>query len=145
MFDSVGLIRTESMFTLGPRVAIVPMGSEHVPGGVQANITGWGTLSFGGPIPNNLRWITATVLDNENCRSRLSANNARLVFDHKLCTFVNQVTGICERDSGGPLVANGVLIGTASWLIPCARGFPDGFDRTAWFRPWILETMALHP
>lgn len=44
--------------------------------------------------------------------------------------------------SGGPLVSGGAVIGTVSWNIPCARGFPDAYDRTSHFRTWILNTIA---
>lgn len=41
-------------------------------------------------------------------------------------------------DSGGPLTANGALIGVVSWGIPCARGHPDMYARVDTLRPWIV-------
>jgi secreted trypsin-like serine protease len=44
-------------------------------------------------------------------------------------------------DSGGPLVTGAnTQIGILSWgVLPCGSGFPDGFDRVADFRTWILN------
>jgi len=39
--------------------------------------------------------------------------------------------------SGGPLTAGGSVIGIVSWNIPCARGFPDGYDRVSHWHSWI--------
>lgn len=119
----------------------IPLASEHTAGGLSAIITGWGgTLQTGGPAPNHLQVLLTTTLTNSDCQSRHTPGNAAFVFDHKICTFTVDGEGICQGDSGGPLVSNGVQIGTASWNIPCARGFPDGFDRVDYFRDWIISS-----
>lgn len=47
------------------------------------------------------------------------------VINGNLCVNVtNRNVGICTSDVGGPLIANGVLIGIASWHnLPCASSF----------------------
>lgn len=120
------------------------MASVATGGGVSAIVTGWGgTAVTGGPAPNNLQALTTTTLTNADCAARHTANNRPFVLDHKICTFTQAGQGICQGDSGGPLVANGQVIGTVSWNIPCARGFPDAFDRVAFFRSWILSVTGL--
>ena len=37
------------------------------------------------------------------------------------------------------MTAGGSVIGIVSWNIPCARGFPDGFDRVSHWHSWINE------
>ena len=125
--------------TFTSNVNAIPLASVHTPGGLSATVTGWGgTQITGGPAPNQLQALSTTTLTNADCRARHTVGNAVFVFDHKICTFTQSGQGICQGDSGGPLTAGGVQIGTVSWNIPCARGFPDGFDRVAWFRDWIL-------
>ncbi|GAB0090786.1 Peptidase S1, PA clan [Sergentomyia squamirostris] len=50
--------------------------------------------------------------------------------------FGGRVVG---ADSGGPLALGNAVIGIVSWGIPCARGFPDAYDRVASHRSWFLQ------
>ncbi|GAB0098107.1 Peptidase S1, PA clan [Sergentomyia squamirostris] len=86
-------------------------------------------------------WAQLTVLTNADCRNRHTANNRPMVFDHKICTFTRTGQGICMGDSGGPLVIGSNVIGIPSWVIPCARGFPDVYDRVSSHRNWIISVM----
>lgn len=125
---SVGVVEVSEPFTFTANVRAIPMASAATGGGVTAVVTGWGgTAITGGAAPNNLQTLTTTTLTNADCISRHTVNNQRFVLDHKICTFTQAGQGICQGDSGGPLTAGGALIGTVSWNIPCARGFPDAF------------------
>lgn len=44
---------------------------------------------------------------------------------------------MCMGDSGGPLTIGGDVVGIASWVIPCAVGFPDAWSRVSASRVWI--------
>lgn len=136
---SVSVVQTENVIAFNANVQPIPLASSFTGGGVTAVVSGWGgTAVTGGPAPNNLQVLTTTTLTNADCRARHTTNNAQFVVDSKICTFTQAGQGICQGDSGGPLVANGQLIGTVSWNIPCARGWPDAFDRTFSYRDWIL-------
>jgi trypsin len=95
-------------------------------------------LQHPGNIPNNLQWLDTSVLTNDDCRSRHSIINAARVFDNTICTFRQAGQGMCMGDSGGPLVAGGSVVGSVSWGIACAQGFPDVFARTSSHREWIV-------
>lgn len=141
--NDVSVTQTATVIAFNNLAQPIALGSAFVGGGVNAVISGWGgTAQTGGPAPNNLQWFTATTLTNADCRNRHTTQNAAFVFDHKICTFTRAGQGICQGDSGGPLVAGNAVIGTVSWNIPCARGFPDAYDRVASFRTWILNTIA---
>lgn len=44
----------------------------------------------------------------------------------------------CNGDTGGPMVANGILVGLASWGKNCAEyGYPGVYTRISIFRNWI--------
>ena len=47
-----------------------------------------------------------------------------------------------QGDSGSPLVADGQLIGIASFVHPCAAGVPDVFTKVSAYLNWIKKTMA---
>lgn len=75
------------------------------------------------------------------CRSSHTPNNAPFVFDNTICTFSQTGQGVCMGDSGGPVVAGGQVIGAVSWVIACARGFPDVHARVSSHRTWLLNQM----
>lgn len=144
IFYSVSVVETQTVIIMNANVAVIPMASAATGGGVTATVSGWGgTAQTGGPLPNQLQRLTTTTLTNADCRARHTTTNAAFVFDHKICTFTRAGEGICQGDSGGPLVAGGQVIGIVSWNIPCARGWPDAFDRVAWFRSWISQQTGI--
>ena len=45
-------------------------------------------------------------------------------------------------DSGGGLIApNNVVVGVVSWVVPCARGFPDAYARVYHHLDWLLSIL----
>ncbi|CRK91499.1 CLUMA_CG005165, isoform A [Clunio marinus] len=128
--NDVGAVETATTIVFTTYVQRIEMASEPTSGGVNAIVSGWrGTTVDGGPAPDNLQWLRTTTLTNSDCRERLG-ESAGFVFDHKICTLTRAGEGICQGDSGGPLVVDNKVIGIVSWNTPCARGLPDGFDRT---------------
>lgn len=120
------------------------MNSATIGGGHSVVVSGWGgTTQSGGPAPNQLQRLTKVTLTNADCRARHTTTNAQFVFDHKICTFTRVGEGICQGDSGGPLTLNGQLIGIVSWNIPCARGWPDAYDRISSHRSWIQQNTGV--
>lgn len=46
-----------------------------------------------------------------------------------------------QGDSGSALLAEGVQIGIASFVTPCALGVPDKFVKVSAYQDWIKEHM----
>lgn len=157
--QDVCVVRVTNNFIFTANVAPIRVGSEFIGGGVTSIVSGWGGTSVnGGPAPNNLQWIEKQTLTNADCAFRMQ-HNAHFVVESKICTFTQAGEGICQGkivnfniisnhcntkspgDSGGPLSAGGAVIGIVSWNIPCARGFPDGYDRVSYWYSWINENI----
>ena len=66
-----------------------------------------------------------------------------MVTEKNICTFTRAGEGMCMGDSGGPLVVNGLQEGIASWVVPCAVGYPDAFTRVSYFREWIRQNSGV--
>lgn len=118
----IGRTRTEIIFT--PLVQPIPLGSDYVGAGVQATISGWGTLDYPLPIgrfSEYLQWITLTTITNEECVERTIPDWRFMVNDENICTYDGAGVGACNGDSGSPLTAGGFVIGAVSWALPCAR------------------------
>ena len=56
--------------------------------------------------------------------------------------YVLQETGVCKRDSGGPLACNGRLSGVVSFGIGCANtSLPDVYTNIQYYSEWIKSNM----
>lgn len=88
-------------------------------------------LYLQGDMAETLRYLNVTTLRNQDCRGYLGEFEQQFVLDSIICTDNYEGHGLCHGDTGAALVnlADGKLIATATWGIPCAKGKPDGFTR----------------
>ncbi|XP_050360311.1 collagenase-like [Nymphalis io] len=110
--------------------------------GERAVAAGFGRTSDS-PAGNNnqdLHQVTLTVIENSECTK---VYGPQTVIGSTLCTSGKGGIGICQKDSGGPLVFtfNGVrnLIGISSFVSArgCQAGLPAGYARVTSFASWI--------
>ncbi|XP_053684512.1 venom serine protease-like [Sabethes cyaneus] len=101
--------------------------------GLDVDVAGWGTTSFGGPQSTTLRRTTLKVLSNNNC-------NVQYVNSNKICTYAPG-KDTCQFDSGGPLYLRGVqrmyAIGIVSYGGVCAGATPSVNTRITAYLDWI--------
>lgn len=138
--NDIGLVQTSSTITYTSVVQPIALSSSTVGGGVTAVASGWGNTYTGGGAATTLQYLSVKTITNTECKNLHSqTGNSGSVFDNVICTYMPSGKGMCNGDSGGPLVANNQLIGTVSWGIPCARGYPDAFARVSSHRSWIIS------
>lgn len=101
--------------------------------GSKVTLIGWGLTSYQGSIPDNLQFINLKTISTSDC----SISHGETIRETQLCTLTKEGEGACKRDSGGPLIMDGKLIGVVSWGEPCAKGYPDVFTRVSAFSDWI--------
>ncbi|KAH0546832.1 hypothetical protein KQX54_015476 [Cotesia glomerata] len=99
--------------------------------------SGWGALTFANPssAPQILQKLDMTIVSNTEC-SRAHSNR---IYPGQICVFKGRGTGVCVGDSGGPLTFNNEVHGIASWVVPCAEGYPDVFTRVYYYLSWIRQ------
>ncbi|XP_043793647.1 chymotrypsin-1-like [Apis laboriosa] len=112
--------------------------SSDPPVGATLIMSGWGRTSTNGNLPEILQTTNVYLMSNEECQKRIPNYH---IYNGQLCTFKKKGVGICMGDSGGPLVYNGQLIGIASWVIPCAQGYPDAYTRVTQYRSFINQVV----
>ena len=109
--------------------------------GQDAVVSGWGTLTSGGPSTSALMEVGVTIYANDNCGAVTDA-----MTEDMLCAGVDEGgKDACQGDSGGPLVTtdddnNGAatLVGVVSWGVGCAEeDYPGIYARVAHFLDWI--------
>ncbi|XP_064089876.1 trypsin-1-like [Macrobrachium nipponense] len=113
---------------------------------VNATVTGWGTLSSGGPQPTMLYEAVVPTMTNAKCNTLL--NNQ--VTANMICAGID-AGGVdtCQGDSGGPMVTGSQsgtymeLIGVVSWGYGCAEpNKPGVYARVNKFLTWINSTIG---
>ncbi|RZC40182.1 Trypsin domain containing protein, partial [Asbolus verrucosus] len=115
--------------------------SEGIPASVNAVAVGWGlTSNDAGTVSNNLYYVQVTTISNSECKKIY----ADFVKDTMICAKGTNNEGICEGDSGGPLIqitneGKSVLIGISSFYSAsgCETEHPSGFTRTYDYIDWI--------
>ncbi|XP_059608386.1 trypsin alpha-3-like [Phlebotomus argentipes] len=135
--NDVSVVQTTNNIGFTQLIQSIPLGSAFVGGGVTAVASGWGLTSSPGSLAANLQFVNVQTHTNANCRNNIGGNG-NLIFDHKICAGGVVGQGVCTADSGGPLAVGNSAIGVVSWGIPCARGFPDVYDRISSHRNWII-------
>ncbi|XP_053685195.1 chymotrypsin-2-like [Sabethes cyaneus] len=137
--NDVSLVQTSVAIGLNNLAQPIGLGANFINTASGAIASGWGRLGANAGIPNNLQWLSTSIITLADCRARHSAANRGSVFDNTICTLSPSGQGMCMGDSGGPLVHGGNQQGIVSWGIPCGLGAPDVFARVSSHRTWILN------
>lgn len=145
----VAVLRLESPLTLDGvnRASIALPRSQDAmwpTAGTPALITGWGSLSFGGPYPTELHKATVDVLTGPADPMCGNYSTSEYLNSVMLCggTVASPVKDTCQGDSGGPFAINvggsWLLAGITSWGDGCAQeGYPGVYSRVTALTSWI--------
>ncbi|KAH8243043.1 hypothetical protein KR032_003856 [Drosophila birchii] len=108
--------------------------------GETLSFAGWGSSEAMGTYDRYLRESSGTYVPVEECRNRLD-NTEDVDLGH-VCVQMEAGKGACHGDNGGPLIdSQQRLVGLGNWGVPCGRGHPDVYARTAFYHDWIRTTM----
>ncbi|KAL4167442.1 hypothetical protein KRP22_012926 [Phytophthora ramorum] len=113
-------LETPSTKKLAPLAAAD--GSNNPPGTV-ATVAGWGLVNnetYG----LTLKSVDVEIISNEECDW---LNNATVTSETVLCAGIGDGKDSCQGNSGGPLTANGVVVGIVSGGTPTDCGVLPGF------------------
>ena len=117
--------------------------------GVNATVTGWGTLSSGGDSPDILQAVSVPIVSNAAADAAYTTID---ITDDQIGAGIIGVGGVdsCQGDSGGPLtVSDGaggnLLAGIVSWGFGCADArWPGMYGRVSSFAAWIQSHVPLN-
>ncbi|CAD6233365.1 GSCOCT00007157001.2-RA-CDS [Cotesia congregata] len=115
----------------------IKLPSRNLPPNTRVMASGWGALTFATPssAPLILQKLDMRIVSNTECSNALSNN----IYPGQICVLKGWGTGVCVGDSGGPLTYNNEVHGIASWVVPCAEGYPDVFTRVYYYLSWIQQ------
>ncbi|KAL4657665.1 trypsin-like [Arapaima gigas] len=119
----------------------LPTGCPY--GGVSCSVSGWGyTDAEAATLPTRLQCLDVPVVDDRDCENAYPGMVTRRMF---CAGYMNGGRGVCNGDSGSPLVCFGEVHGLVSWGQGCAQpGYPGVYTKVCEFVPWIKETMEAY-
>jgi len=120
--------------------------TNNISAGSLMTVSGWGTLTSGGEMPDKLMEVDVPYVTNEICNSTEAYNGD--VQDTELCAgYKEGGKDSCQGDSGGPLVVTDgnrfVQVGVVSWGEGCASANKYGvYGKVSALKAWIDSAMA---
>ncbi|XP_035877226.1 transmembrane protease serine 11B-like [Phyllostomus discolor] len=148
--DDIALVQLaeEISFSKYVRSICLPEATLKLSENDSVVVTGWGTLSMNGPLPNTLQEAFVNTIDNKVCNAPYALSN--LVTDKMLCAgYMSGKADACQKDSGGPLAYPDsrkiwYLVGIVSWGDGCAKkNKPGVYTRVTAYRDWITSKTGL--
>ncbi|XP_045518589.1 chymotrypsin-1-like [Pieris brassicae] len=139
IINDIAIIFTDEAMEFSSTVDAIELNDEPVDKDEELLLTGWGTTSYPGHLPNDLMQLQLKAVTYEDCKEAHKTVNA--VFTTQICALTKAGEGACHGDSGGPLVREGRQVGVVSWGVPCARGKPDVYTKVESYMDWIEKTL----
>ncbi|GJQ80483.1 hypothetical protein Trydic_g12378 [Trypoxylus dichotomus] len=136
--NDIALIRLSSPLRYSGTIAAVTLdvgGSEST----DVTMIGWGSSRRGGPVSNRLRQYSTQILRQDMCTRHYNYVTAK-----QFCTKSKRGSGICDGDSGGPLIdtRTKTQLGIASFASIRGCGIaPDVYTRVSSYITWIQKTI----
>ncbi|KAE9347163.1 hypothetical protein PR003_g7059 [Phytophthora rubi] len=128
----VGVLKLEKK-VLAPTIAL---GAADGLVGTFATVRGWG-LTENGSQSRKMKEVNVNIISNAECNKQYSNR----ITGGMLCAGTGNGRDTCNGDSGGPLIANGVLVGIVSWGGKC--GVKAGvYTRVAYVRDYINSIVS---
>lgn len=120
--------------------------TNNIKVGSLMTVSGWGTLTSGGAMPDKLMEVAVPYVTNEICNSP-EAYNGEVQVTEMCAGYKEGGKDSCQGDSGGPLVvAKGdsfVQIGVVSWGEGCASANKYGvYGNVSTLKSWLDSAMA---
>nr|ACU00114.1 serine protease 1 [Holotrichia oblita] len=137
--NDVGVVLLQGDFAFSNLIAPVELSNTNV-GSVPATLSGWGVTGVDEGAPNDLQRLSTQTIENSVCQLFWGSS----VASTQICILSPNGQGACFGDSGGPLIDSNsrVQLGTVSFGVACAVGFPDVFARVSAFNSWINSVSA---
>ncbi|XP_063911248.1 chymotrypsin-1-like isoform X2 [Zophobas morio] len=141
--NDVALVELKESLKFGTNVqpTKLPKASSTVPESSTAVVAGWGLLSTGGLAASDLQKVYLEVYSDTKCETSMFSASKW----YHICAGVPQGSkGICNGDSGGPLIVDGTQVGIVSWSTrKCGlEGVPGVFVKVSNYVGWIEKNMS---
>lgn len=138
----IALLRVATQLSYGLSVKALALASTSPKAGSSVSVTGWGYTEHNGSLTfaSNLQMVQLKVVARDECASAKYGYGWDFVGVEMICAVAADKDA-CTGDSGGPMVAEGLLAGIVSWGYGCALpNYPGVYVDVAVLRHWIVKT-----
>ncbi|XP_035905334.1 trypsin-5-like [Anopheles stephensi] len=137
----IALLELKSELTFSDKVqpVVLPEQDEPIVEGTMGIVSGWGLTLSDADSNDVLRATNVPTVNQQECNKAYHSYGG--ITEQMFCAgYKHGGQDTCRKDSGGPFVAEGKLIGVISWGHECAMaGYPGVYARVASVREWIRE------
>ncbi|CAH0731499.1 unnamed protein product, partial [Brenthis ino] len=132
------------------RTTSVALAGSTIPNNTPLIVVGWGHTEVNSVVSNVLQEVQVLKISHSTCRENYNLLQQLLnkpfdVTSNMICAGWLNVGGkdSCQGDSGGLLLADGVVVGIVSWGYGCAEPmFPGVYVRVSAYTDWINRTVS---
>ncbi|XP_050078328.1 trypsin-5-like [Anopheles maculipalpis] len=132
-------LKDELTFSNKIQPVVLPEQDEPIVEGTMGIVSGWGLTLNEAESNDVLRATNVPTVNQQECNKAYQSYGG--ITKQMFCAgYKHGGMDTCRRDSGGPFIAEGKLIGVVSWGHECgAAGYPGVYARVASVREWIRE------
>uniref|UniRef100_A0A1A9W0A9 Peptidase S1 domain-containing protein n=1 Tax=Glossina brevipalpis TaxID=37001 RepID=A0A1A9W0A9_9MUSC len=143
--NDIALLHLSSTLAYSANIQPIELATTAPEDGDTAIVSGWGVTSDGASdIPTQLKSVELEIITRSRCASA-AYSYGNDIKPSMICAAAPQKSA-CQRDSGGPLVSDGLLVGIVSWGWGCADPkYPGVFVDVAELYPWIVKFSVSFP
>ncbi|CAG4926702.1 unnamed protein product [Colias eurytheme] len=141
LVNDIALLKMIYEFEFGPKIATIPLPSKETPVGTETTAIGWGYINNYEELADDLQMLTMYTVSLDKCKEAYQKwQNENPLSESQICAQSKPQTATCSGDSGGPLIADGEIIGIVSYNVkPCGKDYPDVFAKVYAFIDWIKD------
>ncbi|XP_069691871.1 trypsin-1-like [Periplaneta americana] len=136
--NDVAVVKVSPPLTYSAKVqpTVLPEDGAEPAGGATSTAIGWGNACYQCPGIPDLQKVSLVVYSLQDCLSYYGEGPTN---DMVCSGKPENEQGVCQGDSGGALIVDGVQIGITSWTsMPCAS-VPAVWTKISHYRDWIRE------
>ncbi|XP_045780404.1 trypsin CFT-1-like [Maniola jurtina] len=138
MNNDIGIVRLSTAISFGNnvRAGAIAGSNFNVPNGANVWSIGWGLMSWGGQLSEQLRHVQLRTVSQSDCQRAYVSNT---INDNMLCAgWHTDGRGSCTADSGTPLLLSNTAVGVTSFGTGCGEArWPGVYARVSRYTSWI--------
>ncbi|XP_041972083.1 chymotrypsin-2-like [Aricia agestis] len=113
--NDIAIVFTNKEIQFSETVDAVELNDEPVEAGEELLLTGWGTTSYPGRVPNDLMQLELKAVSYEDCKAAHESVNA--VFETQICAISKEGEGACHVHSYMPWIEKTLLADDEEHLV----------------------------